>query len=65
MKGITDDAMVWEKCINEPVKLVEGKYTNIKITTPEDFIIANAYVEIYFGKQENSDEERLKPFMHH
>ncbi|MCR5607468.1 MAG: 2-C-methyl-D-erythritol 4-phosphate cytidylyltransferase [Lachnospiraceae bacterium] len=56
MKGITDDAMVWEKCINEPVKLVEGEYTNIKITTPEDLIIANAYVDMYFKKQENNDK---------
>ena len=40
--SITDDAMVVEKMCNIPVSLVEGSYTNIKITTPEDMIIAEA-----------------------
>mgnify|MGYP001064022664 FL=1 len=33
---ITDDAMVVEHFMNVPIKLVEGSYKNIKITTPED-----------------------------
>lgn len=33
---ITDDAMVAETILNLPVKIVEGSYENIKITTPED-----------------------------
>lgn len=33
---ITDDAMVAETFLNCPVKMVEGSYENIKITTPED-----------------------------
>lgn len=33
---ITDDAMVVEYLMNYPVKLVEGSYENIKVTTPED-----------------------------
>lgn len=37
---ITDDAMVVETLLNHPVKLVEGSYENIKITTPEDIKIA-------------------------
>jgi 2-C-methyl-D-erythritol 4-phosphate cytidylyltransferase len=37
---ITDDAMVVEYFENIPVKLVEGSYQNIKITTPEDLRIA-------------------------
>lgn len=37
---ITDDAMVVEYFTNSRVKLVEGSYENIKLTTPEDFVIA-------------------------
>lgn len=33
---ITDDAMVVEYTGGVPVKLVEGSYSNIKITTIED-----------------------------
>jgi 2-C-methyl-D-erythritol 4-phosphate cytidylyltransferase len=40
--SITDDAMVVEYFEKVPVKLVEGSYQNIKITTPEDLKIANA-----------------------
>lgn len=42
---ITDDAMVVEKMCNIPVSLVEGSYTNIKITTPEDIVIAEAILK--------------------
>ena len=41
---ITDDAMVVETIKHQPVKLVEGSYTNIKITTPEDMKIAQSIV---------------------
>lgn len=37
---ITDDAMVVENVCGCPVKLVEGSYENLKITTPEDLEIA-------------------------
>lgn len=37
---ITDDAMVAEYIAQVPVKLVEGSYDNIKITTPEDLVLA-------------------------
>ena len=37
---ITDDAMVVEYFTNHRVKLVEGSYENIKLTTPEDLVIA-------------------------
>ncbi len=40
--GITDDAMVLEKSADVRVKLVEGSYSNIKITTPEDLIMAES-----------------------
>ncbi len=36
LEGITDDAMVVERMLKHPVKLFEGSYHNIKITTPED-----------------------------
>ena len=40
--NITDDAMVVEYFTDTKVKLVEGSYDNIKITTPEDFVVAEA-----------------------
>lgn len=41
---ITDDAMVVETLLRHPVKLVEGSYQNIKITTPEDLQIAETFL---------------------
>ena len=41
---ITDDAMVVETLMRHPVKLTEGSYQNIKITTPEDLAIAEAFL---------------------
>lgn len=40
---ITDDAMVVEAFTDKKVKLVEGSYENIKITTPEDLKIAESF----------------------
>lgn len=42
---ITDDAMIVETLLQHPVKLVEGSYENMKITTPEDLRIAEALLE--------------------
>ena len=42
--AITDDAMVLERISHIPVKLLEGSYRNIKITTPEDLLVAQAYL---------------------
>ena len=33
---ITDDAMVAETVLEVPVKIIEGSYNNMKITTPDD-----------------------------
>ena len=44
--NITDDAMVVEYFTNRKVKLVEGSYNNIKITTPEDIPAAEAILGI-------------------
>lgn len=45
---ITDDAMVVENVCGCPVRLVEGSYANLKITTPEDLEIAR----IFAGEKE-------------
>lgn len=42
--NVTDDAMVVESMLDIKVKLVEGEYTNIKVTTPSDLLIANAFI---------------------
>ncbi len=36
LKDITDDAMVVERMLGHPVRLFEGSYRNVKITTPDD-----------------------------
>ena len=41
---ITDDAMVVERFTGHKVRLVQGSYENIKITTPEDIRIAEAFL---------------------
>lgn len=45
MADITDDAMVIERFGNMKIKLVEGSYENIKITTPEDIVVAEKILE--------------------
>ena len=45
MEDITDDAMVMERFGNLKIKLVEGSYENIKITTPEDILVAEKILE--------------------
>lgn len=42
--GVTDDAMVVEQETGTKILLVEGSYQNIKITTPEDLAIAEAFL---------------------
>lgn len=43
-KKFTDDATVLES-IGEKINLVEGNYENIKITNPNDLIIAKSYIK--------------------
>lgn len=43
--SITDDAMAVELFLGRKVKLIEGSYHNIKLTTPEDLKIAEALLE--------------------
>lgn len=42
---ITDDAMAVECFTNERVKLTEGDYENIKVTTPEDLSTAEMFLK--------------------
>lgn len=42
---VTDDAMVVEYFMKIPVKLIQGSYKNIKITTPEDLKIAEIFLD--------------------
>lgn len=49
-ENVTDDAMVVEQEMQIPVKLYEGSYCNIKITTPEDLAIA----EMFLKKMKNN-----------
>lgn len=44
---ITDDSMVVEHFTGAKVKLVEGSYCNIKITTPEDLLVAEVFLKKY------------------
>ena len=41
-QGVTDDAMVLETMTDHRVRLIEGRYGNIKVTTPEDMAVASA-----------------------
>lgn len=45
MSAITDDAMVVEQETNIKIRLAEGSYRNIKITTPEDLAIAEIFAK--------------------
>ena len=44
MSAITDDAMVVEQETGTKIRLVAGSYQNIKITTPEDLAVAEAFL---------------------
>ena len=47
MSQITDDAMVVEQESGTRIRLVEGSYMNLKITTPEDLNVAEIFLQIY------------------
>lgn len=42
--SVTDDSMVLERMTEHKVKIVQGSYQNLKITTPEDLVAAEAYL---------------------
>lgn len=41
---VTDDAMVLQYATGHEVKMVDGNYRNIKITTPEDLLVAEVFL---------------------
>lgn len=43
--SVTDDAMVLERITGQQVRVIEGSYRNLKITTPEDLLVAEAYLK--------------------
>jgi 2-C-methyl-D-erythritol 4-phosphate cytidylyltransferase len=44
----TDDTVLVER-LGFPVRMIEGAYENIKITTPEDMIVAEAFLNMGYG----------------
>ena len=40
--GITDDTMLVEEYLQQRVAMVPGDYRNLKLTTPEDLVVAEA-----------------------
>lgn len=44
----TDDTVLVER-LGFPVKIIEGAYENIKITTPEDIVLAEAFISVGCG----------------
>ena len=46
IQGVTDDSMVLETYGGYNIKLIEGEYENIKITTPEDMYIGKAILNM-------------------
>lgn len=47
--SVTDDAMVVESMERVPVKIIRGSYENIKVTTAEDLILAEAFLRSLSG----------------
>lgn len=42
---VTDDAMIVEYALNRKIRLIMGNYENIKITTPEDLLVAKMFLK--------------------
>ncbi len=53
LKGLnaTDDTMLVEKLGNAKVKVIEGSYNNIKVTTQEDLLHARVILDSEFSRQ--------------
>lgn len=48
MGNITDDTMLVEQYCGVRTKMIEGNYQNLKITTPEDLVLAEALLQEHF-----------------
>lgn len=44
-KDITDDTMIIERYLGKKTRMIEGSYYNIKITTPEDLLLAEIFLK--------------------
>lgn len=44
-KDITDDTMIIERYLGRITKMVQGDYCNIKVTTPEDLMVAEIFLK--------------------
>lgn len=54
--SVTDDAMLVEK-LGREIKVVEGDYANLKLTTPEDLVLAEA---IWKMRSQADDQNRTR-----
>jgi 2-C-methyl-D-erythritol 4-phosphate cytidylyltransferase len=57
--GITDDAMVYETYLKLPVKILKGDYNNLKITTPEDMVLADKILEQLLCEKDKKNKQFL------
>lgn len=55
--GITDDAMVYENYRKCPVKIILGDYNNLKLTTPEDLILAEEMIKHLLFEKDKKKEQ--------
>lgn len=55
--GITDDAMVYESYLKRPVKVLHGDYNNLKLTTPEDLILAEEILKQLLFESDKKKEQ--------
>lgn len=53
MENITDDTMLVERYCGVRSKIIMGDYHNLKITTPEDFIAAEAFLRYDLQSKES------------
>eukprot|EP00268_Persea_americana_P009193 TRINITY_DN13650_c1_g1_i3.p1 TRINITY_DN13650_c1_g1~~TRINITY_DN13650_c1_g1_i3.p1 ORF type:complete len:322 (+),score=72.37 TRINITY_DN13650_c1_g1_i3:142-1107(+) len=51
---VTDDVSIVEH-LKHPVYITEGSYTNIKVTTPDDLLLAERILNINAGEPSNGD----------
>ena len=51
---VTDDVSIIE-ALGKPVKVTQGSYTNIKVTTPDDMSIAERFLSEQKGAVEAAD----------
>ena len=53
----TDDAMVYETYRKKPVKMIFGDYNNIKLTTPEDFTLAEGILKQLLCEKDKKEQQ--------